>query len=156
MIAKLISGGQTGVDRAALDAALRLGIPCGGFCPRGRRAEDGPIPWRYPLTEIMAEDYPTRTRRNIESADAILILHEEFPLPTSPGTLLTLRLARESGKPWRSIYIGTGAALGALNFAAEFLAGLDGKTLMVAGPRESKCPGIYDRALAFLLEVLAP
>jgi hypothetical protein len=152
-LSKIVSGGQTGVDRAALDAALRLGIPCGGWCPRGRRAEDGPIPWRYPLTEIMAEDYPTRTRRNIETADAVLILHEEFPLPTSPGTLLTLRLARESGKLWREVFLDLPAAVA---FARGFLAELDGKTLMVAGPRESRCPGIYGRALAFLLEVLAP
>jgi hypothetical protein len=153
MIAKLISGGQTGVDRAALDAALQLGIPCGGFCPSGRIAEDGRIPDHYPLTEVRTANYPFRTRRNIEVADAILILHEELPLPTSPGTLLTLCLARESGKPWREVYLDLPAAVA---FARGFLAELDGKTLMVAGPRESKCPGIYGRALAFLLEVLAP
>jgi hypothetical protein len=152
-VAKIISGGQTGIDRAALDAALQLGIPCGGFCPAGRLAEDGPIPEHYPLTEVMIVNYPFRTRRNVDVADAILILHEELPLPTSPGTLLTLRLARESGKPWREVFLDLPAAVA---FARGFLAEQDGKILMVAGPRESKCPGIHDRALAFLLEVLAP
>jgi hypothetical protein len=62
MIEKIISGGQTGVDRAALDVALQLGIACGGWCPKGRRAEDGPIPERYPLKETSSPAYPQRTR----------------------------------------------------------------------------------------------
>ena len=65
MVEKFISGGQTGVDRAALDAAMELGIPCGGWCPKGRRAEDGRIPDRYPLQETSSSDYPLRTEMNV-------------------------------------------------------------------------------------------
>jgi hypothetical protein len=71
---KIISGGQTGVDRAALDAAIELGIPHGGHCPRGRRAEDGRIPDRYQLTETDSAQYRVRTERNVLDADATLIL----------------------------------------------------------------------------------
>jgi hypothetical protein len=62
MIARLVSGGQTGVDRAALDAALELGVPCGGWCPKGRKAEDGTIPARYPLAETPSGGYSRRTK----------------------------------------------------------------------------------------------
>jgi len=65
LLEKIISGGQTGVDRAALDAAIRLGIPCGGWCPQGRKAEDGRIPDHYPLHEASSPDYPVRTRLNV-------------------------------------------------------------------------------------------
>src|SRR5690606_4861542 len=68
------AGGQTGVDRAALDAAMVCGVPVGGWCPRGRRAEDGPIPARYPLAETASSDYAERTRRNVLDADATLVL----------------------------------------------------------------------------------
>lgn len=65
MLEKIISGGQTGVDRAALDVALESGIPCGGWCPKGRRAEDGIIPTRYPIEETSSPDYPMRTEMNV-------------------------------------------------------------------------------------------
>ena len=73
-VQKIISGGQTGVDRAALDLALEFGIPCGGWCPRGRRAEDGPINTRYPLTETSSTDYGVKTKRNVKESDGTLIL----------------------------------------------------------------------------------
>jgi hypothetical protein len=72
VIGKLVSGGQTGVDRAALDAALELGVPCGGWCPKGRRAEDGRIDGRYPLAETPSADYGERTRRNVGDSDGTL------------------------------------------------------------------------------------
>src|SRR5438552_18876277 len=84
------SGGQTGVDRAALDVALELGLPCGGWCPKGRRAEDGPIPARYPLIETSSPFYPQRTKRNVLDSDGTLIL--TFGCPTG-GTALTIRTA---------------------------------------------------------------
>ncbi len=65
IFSKIISGGQTGVDRAALDVALELGIPCGCWCPKGRKAEDGPIDPRYPLKETRSPNYPLRTEKNI-------------------------------------------------------------------------------------------
>lgn len=88
---KIISGGQTGVDRAALDAALQLGIPCGGWCPKGRKAKDGPIPDRYPLKETESGSYPVRTEMNVRDSDGTLIL--TWGRPTG-GTALTVRLAR--------------------------------------------------------------
>src|SRR5438309_682688 len=91
MLLRIISGGQTGVDRAALDAALACGVPCGGCCPQGRRAEDGPIAARYPLTETPSPDYPPRTERNVRDADATLILIKGMP---SGGTALTIEVAR--------------------------------------------------------------
>src|SRR6266571_9073801 len=74
VVSKIVSGGQTGVDRAALDVALELGIPCGGWCPRGRRAEDGIIPERYPLIETPTTAYPQRTERNVRDSDGTLVL----------------------------------------------------------------------------------
>jgi hypothetical protein len=96
MIGPLVSGGQSCVDRAALDTALELGIPCGGWCPKERKAEDGAIPARYPLTETPSAGYSQRTRWNIRDADGTLIL--SWGKPTS-GTLLTLEVCRSTGKP---------------------------------------------------------
>jgi hypothetical protein len=96
MFTKLISGGQTGVDRAALDVALELGLPCGGWCPKGRRAEDGPLPERYLLRETASDAYPARTARNVREADCTLILTRGEP---DRGTALTARLAEQHGKP---------------------------------------------------------
>ncbi|MFN9985084.1 MAG: putative molybdenum carrier protein, partial [Pirellula sp.] len=99
---KIISGGQTGVDRAALDAAIELGIPHGGWCPRGRRAEDGAIPTRYQLKEIEGIDYSERTRRNILESDATLILTSG---PLQGGTLLTFNLCNKLGRPVRVVQL---------------------------------------------------
>jgi hypothetical protein len=96
MFTKIVSGGQTGVDRAALDVALELGLPCGGWCPRGRRAEDGRLPARYPLRETTSAAYPARTALNVREADGTLILTRGEP---DRGTALTARLAEQSGKP---------------------------------------------------------
>lgn len=93
VITKIISGGQTGVDRAALDADAACGIAGGGFCPKGRRAEDGPIPPHYPLTELASADYPTRTRRNVHAADATLVLTRGR---LRGGTLYTVQVARHA------------------------------------------------------------
>src|SRR5437870_10377236 len=96
MLTKIISGGQTGVDRAALDVALELGLPCGGWCPRGRRAEDGPIPERYPLQEMKSPAYPPRTARNVRDSDGTVILTRGQP---DRGTALTIELAERYRKP---------------------------------------------------------
>ena len=91
-----VSGGQTGVDRAALDIALELGIPCGGWCPKGRLAEDGPLPERYPLQETPSSQYPQRTEWNVRDSDGTLIL--TFGDPTR-GTALTIQIAERLKKP---------------------------------------------------------
>lgn len=84
----IVSGGQTGVDRAALDVALALGIPCGGWCPKGRLAEDGPLPDRYPLRETEFEGYSKRTKLNVQDSDGTLLFTRQRP---SGGTKLTLQ-----------------------------------------------------------------
>src|ERR1700730_12095061 len=96
MIEKIISGGQTGVDRAALDVALTLGIACGGWCPRGRRAEDGQIPPEYPLPETPTDESPRRTEWNVRDSDGTLILTRGAP---DRGTALTAKLANRQAKP---------------------------------------------------------
>jgi predicted Rossmann-fold nucleotide-binding protein len=85
---KFISGGQTGVDRAGLDAAMEAGIPVGGYCPKDRLAEDGTIPIRYPLTELTGGGYPARTEKNVMESDGTLSLNDGT---LSGGTSLTSR-----------------------------------------------------------------
>ncbi len=145
---KIVSGGQTGVDRAALDAALALGVPCGGRCPKGRRAEDGVIDARYPLTETASDDYGERTRLNVEEADATLILNRG---PLEGGTLMTRDLARELEKP----HLVDDLDDASVDAAAEWILRVRPGALNVAGPRESKSPGVYASARAFLAKLLA-
>jgi predicted Rossmann fold nucleotide-binding protein DprA/Smf involved in DNA uptake len=147
-VEKIISGGQTGVDRAALDIALALKIPCGGWCPRGRRAEGGPIPERYPLQETPRADYAQRTRRNVRAADATLILTRGYP---SGGTALTLTLAQRLGKPHFLVDLSRTKAPAT---ARLWIAAQRVRVLNVAGPRESQQPGITAEAAAFLRKLL--
>jgi hypothetical protein len=134
---EILSGGQTGVDRGALDAALELGNPCGGWCPAGRRAEDGPIPERYPLTELKGAGYPERTRKNVEDSDAALILHRG---PLSAGTLLTLRICEELRKPVSLIDAAEVSLEEGARTARAFIDSHDVQRLNVAGPRASHWP----------------
>lgn len=144
---RVVSGGQTGVDRAALDLALERGIPCGGWCPAGRAAEDGPIAARYPLRETPSADPAQRTRWNVRDSDATLILAAE---PLHGGTALTRSAAQEAGRPVRVVDPAGGDAAG----VRAWLDDLAPAVLNVAGPRESECPGIQDLARRFLREVL--
>lgn len=148
LVNKIISGGQTGVDRAALDTALALGIPCGGWCPKGRRAEDGVIPMHYPLTETTSKDYRVRTRRNVRDSDGTLILTRG---PLSGGTALTRRLAKELDKPCLVVDL---AQRPRASDVRTWLASNSIHILNVAGPRESNQPGIYLQAKKFLRRVL--
>lgn len=148
-VKKVISGGQTGVDRAALDVALALGIPCGGWCPKGRRAEDGKIPAHYPLTETPAKDYRVRTRRNVRESDGTLVLARG---PLSGGTALTLRLAMDMAKPCLVIDLGRRPRAHAVR---AWLTAHRIRALNVAGPRESNRPGIYLQAKKFLQQALS-
>jgi len=145
---KIISGGQTGVDRAALDAALQLGMDCGGWCPKGRRAEDGPIADVYPLAETESEKYETRTEWNVRDADATLILARGLPL--SGGSALTHELALKHGKPVRVIELNSANP----DAASRWIRESNARSLNVAGPRESQQPGIYDQSKNFLLHLL--
>ena len=149
---KIISGGQTGVDRAALDAALALGLDRGGRCPKGRRAEDGAIPEIYPIGETESESYEERTRLNVQESDATLILKHG---PLEGGTLLTNDLAQGLGRPFLVIDLSETPNLGdAAAGVARWITGEKIATLNVAGPRESTQPGIYETAREFLEAVL--
>lgn len=142
-ISKIISGGQTGVDRAALDFALHFGISCGGYCPAGRRAEDGQIPLKYPLTELDTPAYNARTRRNVEDSDGTLII-SSFPL--TGGTSFTEECCRKSYKPCFIIdpqFCDTQAFW-------DWTKAHDVEILNVAGPRESTVRGIYKEGLSIL------
>ena len=148
-IVRIVSGGQTGVDRAALDVARRRGIACGGWCPRGRRAEDGVISSRYPLIETPDTDYAQRTGWNVRDSDATLILNEGR---LEGGTRLTREIACRRGRPCLVVDLDDPAPLPRL---AGWLHGAGIKVVNVAGPRESGRPGIQDRAAAFLDGLLA-
>ncbi|NQV27901.1 MAG: molybdenum cofactor carrier [Rhodopirellula sp.] len=148
VIDRLISGGQTGVDRAALDVALEFGIPCGGWCPRGRRAEDGRIPARFPLKECSSRNYAVRTRLNVEESDGTLILSRG---KLTGGTALTESLARQLGKPW--LVIDLVAEFDAQP-VEEWIAENRIRILNVAGPRESQQIGIFNQACEYLREFI--
>ncbi len=145
---KIVSGGQSGVDRAALDAAREAGIPCGGWCPRDRYAEDGRIADRYPLTETPSGETAQRTEWNVRDSDGTLILSRGEP---SGGTALTIRFAKDLGRP---ILVVDLARAGNPGEVPSWIRRNRIGVLNVAGPRESKCPGIYGEAVAFLQTVL--
>jgi hypothetical protein len=136
---KIISGGQTGVDRAALDFALRHGYEHGGWCPLGRRAEDDVIPPAYQLRETDSPAYGERTEKNVLEADATLIVAREQEL--SGGTAFTRACVERHGRPVLVIYESDGVATGAAALT-KFLKRNKVRVLNVAGPRESQAPGI--------------
>lgn len=146
----ILSGGQAGVDRGALDAAIELGNPCGGWCPRGRLAEDGPIPQRYPLSEADG-GYAERTRRNIEESDGTLILHRGT---LREGTLLTFEICRELGKPVCLVDADTSSPTTAAVAAREFIEANNIERLNVAGPRRSQWTHAYHYALDAVHELI--
>jgi hypothetical protein len=145
LISAIISGGQTGVDRAALDFALAQGIPCGGWCPKGRRSEDGTIPAKYPLKETSSAEYHVRTRKNILSSDGTLIIVKDNLMDR--GTQLTQYLCKKLVKP---CFVASGDSLDEKNEFFEWLINNQIRALNVAGCREGSQPGIYTRALEVL------
>ena len=149
MLKKIVSGGQTGVDRAALDAARGLRFQTGGWCPRGRRAEGGPIPRRYRLSETPSRDYAQRTSWNVRDSDGTLVLNRGR---LDGGTLMTVELARKRhSKP--VLILDLDRRLDRSRLRA-WVARHHISTLNVAGPRESKRPGIYREARDALLKLL--
>jgi hypothetical protein len=154
MLERIVSGGQTGVDRAALDVALSRGLQCGGWCPKGRLAEDGRIPPSYPLRETPSPAYEERTAWNVRDSDGTLVLTWGAP---SDGTAFTIALAKEMLRPHLVTDLANNDA--AAEQAAQWLRENPIAILNVAGPRASKSPQIYEHAVAFLhsmLDALAP
>lgn len=147
---KIISGGQTGVDRAALDVALDLGIPVGGWCPRGRWAEDGPIPERYPLVETRSRDVNVRTQRNVECSTATLVLTRGSPMG---GTRFTVEFAQTLRRPLLVVDLSQSAD-DPVDQIAQWIEQVRPAVLNVAGPRESGAPGISEQAAQVLSAVL--
>ncbi len=136
---KIVSGGQTGVDRAALDFAIHHGFKHGGWCPRDRRAEDGPIPSGYALHETDSSDYIARTEQNVLDSDATLIVAREMEL--SGGTAFTNICAEKNNRPVLVACESDGVSRGTERLS-QFLRQHHVRTLNVAGPRESQAPGI--------------
>jgi len=152
VLEKIVSGGQTGVDRAALDAALAADFPCGGWAPKGRRAEDGPISDRYPLDECDVAGNAERTRLNVRDSDVTLILTRgEPPEEMGAGTLLTIEWASKLSKPYLVVDLDQPVDADGI---ADWLQGEGAKVLNVAGPRESTSPGITPPAADLMAAVL--
>lgn len=157
MIEKIISGGQTGADRGGLDAAIEMGIMHGGYCPRGRLAEDGRIPEFYDLVELLSPDYPTRTRANINNSDGTVVFTYGRP---SGGSALTLDLCNRLKKP--SLHVDLRSTHGddraVLRVADWLLLCRENdkpiRVLNVAGSRESKASGIQEVVRRVLVSVL--
>ena len=144
MLRKIISGGQTGVDRAALDACLKTGFPCGGWCPAGRRAEDGVIPDSYPLQEMDSVYYDDRTRQNILASDATLIIYQN---DMTGGTLLTYKLARELNKAVFLFKVSPFFIDESLGELVQFLKSNSVEILNIAGPRASQWPKAHESTM---------
>ena len=150
LLRKIVSGGQSGVDRAALDAARALGLAAGGWCPRGRIAEDGRIRRCYRLLETPSGNYPQRTEWNVRDSDATLIVNRGR---LDGGTLATARLAL--GRHRKPLFmIELGRRVPRERFRA-WLRRHRVRVLNVAGPRESKRPGIHRQAGKLLKDLLS-
>lgn len=148
---KIISGGQTGVDRAALDAAIAVGLDYGGFIPLGRKAEDGFIDLMYTqLIELSTAAYNARTEQNVIDGDATLIFTAGKP---DGGTKLTIKLLRKHRKPSLLIYLANTGENEVVERVKNWLCKLEPRVLNVAGPRESKSPGIYTQVFDILITV---
>ncbi len=151
MLTKIISGGQTGADRAGLDAAIRLGIPHGGWIPKGRRTEAGPLSETYHLREMGTTSYPKRTEQNVLDGDATLIVsHGKL----TGGSKLTATLAQKHAKPCLHIDLQSVSMAIASRRLVAWLTENDIKILNVAGSRASEDPEIYPRTLQLLRQTL--
>ncbi len=146
---KIVSGGQTGVDRAALDVAMEMAVPCGGWCPKGRTAEDGVIDSRYPLQESATKNYAERTALNVKDSDGTLILSRGLAL--RGGTALTKTFTERYQRPCLVIDLRSAVSM------TEVIAWLSDnsiRVLNIAGPRESSWPGIARQAAGVLRELI--
>ncbi len=149
---KIVSGGQTGVDLAALEFAIQRGLSYGGWVPKGRINEAGRISERYlGLTEAPSAEPDVRTRLNVISSDATLILIDGSE---SPGTNYTHQVAIEVGKPVLRIALADKNRL-ETERVRQWVSSIKPSVLNVAGPRESEAPGVYSKAFAFLSDAFS-
>ncbi len=155
---RIIAGAQTGADRGGLDAAIELGMPHGGWCPRGRKAEDGRVPECYQLVETDAASYRPRTQFNVRDSDGTVIFARVFDLlggePLSPGSQFTYKEAVARGKPVLLVNLAILTREGASRGLHDWLAQNAIAVLNVAGTRESKAPGIQEQVKGIVLDVL--
>ena len=147
MIKKIISGGQTGVDRAALDAAIKLSIAHGGWIPQGRLTESGPLPAEYQLKEIRSSSYAERTEKNVLDADGTLIISRG---PLTGGSEYTREMAVKHQRPWLHIDLRHMAAFQAATVINTWILNKGIEILNVAGPRASKDSLIYHDTLKII------
>ena len=148
VLSRIITGGQTGVDRAALDFAIEAGIPHGGWCPLKRKAEDGTINEQYLLKETPEADFSIRTKLNVRDSDGTLILNVD---KLEGGTLLTVQYAKELARPCLIIDLDNIPEHNAIH---HWLTMHKIRILNIAGPRESKRPGIYEQTRETLPRLL--
>ena len=148
---QIVSGGQTGADRGAFDAALELDFPCGGWCPPGRLAADGPIPPEYPLSELASGGYRQRTIKNIESSDGTVIFCRQQP---EGGSKLTLTQCQRLAKPHLVIDANTLTASEAAAKVRAFVTDHNLAVLNVAGPSEGRTPGSHAFVRAAMREFI--
>lgn len=152
-IKTIVSGGQTGADRAAFDFALEHGIEIGGFVPKGRRAEDGKISASYPnLVETAKRNYMERTELNVQNSDATLIVsHGKL----TSGSLLTKKFAEKHQKPFLHIDFLESTIEESVKKTRKWLASIKCKRLNIAGSRASTDAEIYEKTKLFLAELFA-
>jgi hypothetical protein len=161
-ITKIVSGGQTGADRGGLDAALHCNLPHGGWCPKGRKAEDRVIPAKYELQEMPTADYLARTEANVVDSDATVIFSEGV---LEGGSLRTAQFAEKHEKPWLHVDLKISSRKMATEDVIEWLQGKHptdaGKVppkncvLNVAGSRGSKAPGLDRVVMVLMVDVIS-
>ena len=151
MLEKIVSGGQTGAGRAALDFAIKHGIPHGGWLPKGKLAEDGPLADRYELKEMPSDSYPARTEQNVIDSDGTLIISHG---PLTGGSDYTREMAKKHKKPCLHIDLSRTSIHEAGATIVIWLMGNAVSALNVAGPRASKDPYVYDQVVALLEHVV--
>ncbi len=152
-VRKIISGGQTGADQAGLDVALAFGIEHGGWVPKGRKTENGPLPLKYSMWEMDSEDYAKRTEKNVQDSDGTLIAsHGKL----SGGSLLTLNFANRHKRPAIHLDLSKIPMKRAIEYLTDWLEREKIRVLNVAGPRASSDPGIYGVVKEILQGALLP
>lgn len=147
MLTKIISGGQTGADQAALDFAIENDISHGGWIPKGRMTEEGPLPDRYHLQEMPTKSYPKRTEKNILDSDGTLIVSHGT---VTGGTALTRKLAKKHTKLWLQIDPNKSSLIESSDYLQNWIPENNIQVMNVAGARASKDTKIYDAVKSLL------